>query len=189
MLTPEEKHQLLKIARDAISSALEGKSQQRLPVAAGGLARPGGAFVTIRIGHELRGCIGYIESSNPLARVVAEVSVKAAFEDPRFDPLRASEFRDATLEVSVLSPLRQVKDADEIEVGLHGLVIELGGRRGLLLPQVATEYGWERMEFLANVCRKAGLPRDAWSLPGAAIFVFSAEVFAEEDSFVRSGHA
>lgn len=189
MLTPEEKHRLLEIAREAIANALEGKPQPRVPAPGGGLSRGGGAFVTIRIDHELRGCIGYIESTDPLSEVVSEVAVKAAFDDPRFPPLLPKEFRRSSLEVSVLSPLRQIKDVNEIEVGVHGLVIELGSRRGLLLPQVATEYGWDRMEFLTNVCRKAGLARDAWTSTDAKIHVFSAEVIAEEDPVVRSDHA
>lgn len=180
MLTNEEKRELLKIAREAIGSSLQGRPY-RMPVPGqGALAQPSGAFVTIRIDHDLRGCIGFIESSEPLATVVADVAVKAAFEDPRFPALTSSEFNRALLEVSVLSGLKPIKDIGEIEVGVHGLLLELGHRRGLLLPQVATEYGWDRVEFLNNVSRKAGLARDAWMDPQAKIHIFSADIVEEE---------
>jgi len=184
MFTPEEKRELLRIAREAISDALESRQAPDMRPAEGALARPSGAFVTLRLNQDLRGCIGYIESNEPVRAVIAEVAVRAAFDDPRFPPLTAEEFRNIHIEISVLSPLRQIRDIGEIEVGVHGLVLELGQCRGLLLPQVATEYGWDRLEFLGNVSRKAGLPRTAWSDPGARIFVFSAEVFEEEGASV-----
>lgn len=180
MLTPEEKRELLKIARDAISCLLRGKEFPRPTPKQGGLSQPSGAFVTIRIGHDLRGCIGYIESAEPLANVVAEVAVKAACEDPRFPPLTPAEYDRISLEVSVLTPLRAISDISDIRVGEHGLLLELGYRRGLLLPQVATEYGWNREEFLNSVSRKAGLPRNAWRDPNATIYIFGAEVVEEE---------
>jgi len=180
MLTQEEKRELLKIAREAISRALQGKNLPKPVSNLGGLMQPSGAFVTIRIDHDLRGCIGYIESVAPLADVVADVAAKAALEDPRFPPLTSAEFTRATLEVSVLTPLRVISDKEEIRVGEHGLLLELGHRRGLLLPQVAVEYGWDREEFLNNVSRKAGLPRDAWRDPNATIYIFGAEVVEEE---------
>jgi AmmeMemoRadiSam system protein A len=180
MLNSEEKRELLRIARDAIRCLLEGEEFPMPSPARGALAQPSGAFVTIRIAHDLRGCIGYIESTNAVADVVADVAVKAAFEDPRFPPLTIAEFKHVTLEVSVLTPLRAISDISEIKVGEHGLLLELGHRRGLLLPQVAVEYGWDREEFLANVSRKAGLPRDAWRDPKATIYIFSAEIVGEE---------
>jgi AmmeMemoRadiSam system protein A len=186
MLSHEEKRELLEIARDAIASTLVRKSfhfDVHLP---GRLLQPQGAFVTIRIDRQLRGCIGYIESTRPLAEVVAEVATKAAFEDPRFPPLTAHELEQATLEVSVLSPLRQIQSIEEIVVGVHGLVIELGMHRGLLLPQVALEYGWDRQAFLEAVARKAGLHHLAWQDPEMKLHVFSAEVFEEDE--VMHGH-
>jgi hypothetical protein len=141
--------------------------------------------VTIREGGELRGCIGYIESPYPLARVVAEVAAKAATEDPRFLPLTQSDLARVTLEVSVLSPLRQIADVSEIQVGTHGLLLELGRYRGLLLPQVATEYGWDRETFLASTAKKAGLPGNAWKDPEARISVFSAEIISEQQENER----
>ncbi len=184
MFTPDEKRELLRIARDAISCALQGKRAKTGTRVEGVLAQPSGAFVTLRINHDLRGCIGYIESSEPLADVVADVAVKAAFDDPRFPPLTSAEFPNVSLEVSVLSPMKLIKDIGEIEVGVHGLLLELGYQRGLLLPQVATEYGWDRLEFLGNVARKAGLPRTAWSDPKARIFTFRADVIVEEEASV-----
>jgi AmmeMemoRadiSam system protein A len=179
MFTVEEKRELLRIARDAIGCSLEEKEFQRPSAVHGRLAQPSGAFVTIRMDHDLRGCIGYIESAEPLADVVADVAVKAAFEDPRFPPLTSPEFKHVTLEVSVLTPLRPISDISEITVGEHGLLLELGHRRGLLLPQVAVEYGWNREEFLENVSRKAGLARDAWRDPKSTIYIFSAEIVDE----------
>jgi len=180
MFTPQEKRELLAIAREAISNVVEATPFRRRPPWQGGLAQPCGAFVTLRIGGDLRGCIGYIESTEPLADVVASVAVKAALDDPRFPPLTAAEFRRVSVEVSVLSPLRPVSDITTIEIGVHGLLLELGHHRGLLLPQVATEYGWARLEFLANLARKAGLPKDAWSDPEAKLYAFTADIIEEE---------
>jgi AmmeMemoRadiSam system protein A len=111
--------------------------------------------------------------------VVAEVAVKSATEDPRFVPMTQSELARATIEISILSPPRQVTDFAEIEVGRHGLIIELGRLRGLLLPQVATEYGWDRETFLDQTARKAGLPLKAWRDPAAKVYLFSAEIIEE----------
>jgi len=182
MLSENEKRELLGFARGAIAEALS--SSPGMPVDreghAGRLDEPGGAFVTIRIGRQLRGCIGYIESDRSLREVVAEVAPKAALEDPRFPPLSLQELQEATLEISILSPLHRIAHPEEVIVGTHGVLIEGGLHRGLLLPQVATEYRWGRDEFLDNTARKAGLPRDAWKDPAARIFIFSAEIITEE---------
>ncbi len=180
MLTEDERRQILAIARDAIATSLGGGAPAAPVKGSGRLSEPGGAFVTIRLGGRLRGCIGYIESPLPLANVVAEVAVKSASQDPRFPPLSMSEFEESSLEVSVLSPLRRVEDAGQISIGTHGLLLECRGRRGLLLPQVAVEYGWDVGEFLDQTCRKAGLPPGAWKDPGAQLFLFTAEVCNEE---------
>ncbi len=180
MVTDEEQRLLLAIARGAIASALENRPAPRAAPVTGRLSRPGGAFVTIRLGGRLRGCIGYIESPLPLANVVAEVAVKSALEDPRFPPLRVNELEEASLEVSVLSPMQPVEDAGDIRIGVHGLLLESGGRRGLFLPQVPIEEGWNREEFLENLCRKAGLKTGAWKEPGARLSMFTAEVVHEE---------
>ncbi len=187
MLIEEEKRELIRIARQAIVLTLTGDRRPVKTTASGALLRPGGAFVTIRKQGELRGCIGYIESPLPLAEVVAEVAVKAALDDPRFAPVSCREFEECTVEVSVLSPLRQIAAIEGIRVGEHGLLIEHGYARGLLLPQVAREYGWDRETFLAYTARKAGLPWDAWKDPGTQIFVFSAEVIEEEKSVAEGG--
>ncbi len=181
MLTPDEKRELLDIARESIACTLQRKPYSPRTAHEGNLSRHCGAFVTIRIHHDLRGCIGYIESAQPLAEVVAEVAAKAASEDPRFPAMTFAELGKATLDVSVLSPIQRVSDIQEIEVGKHGLLLELGSRRGLLLPQVALEYRWTREEFLDNTARKAGLFRDAWKDPRAKIYIFSAEVVEEEE--------
>jgi AmmeMemoRadiSam system protein A len=188
MLTAEERRAALVIARTAIARALRRrfpdaniKEGEGASVLEGALSDTGGAFVTLRLHHELRGCIGYIVSSDPLATVIDEVAEKAAFEDPRFPPLTPAEFREISLEISVLSPMHRVKSVDEIVVGSHGLLLEHGWHRGLLLPQVAREYRWGRDEFLDNVARKAGLHPRAWRDDTAKIFVFQAEVFEEQE--------
>jgi hypothetical protein len=181
MLTPEEKRELLAVARESIGCALEGRMLSERTLHSPGLLRHSGAFVTIRIDHALRGCIGYIETSRPLVEVVREAARKAALEDPRFPPLTLSEFEQSTLEISILSPLRLIANVEEIEVGTHGLVLELGLRRGLLLPQVAVEYQWDREEFLDATAKKAGLGKNAWQEPEARIYTFTAEIIQEAD--------
>lgn len=140
-----------------------------------------GAFVSLHKGGELRGCIGQITADRELYKIVQQCAVSAATEDVRFPPVRAEELADLTLEVSVLTPFRRIRDVKEIEVGKHGLWITRGSRRGLLLPQVATEYSWDRDTFLTHTCRKAGLPPDAWHDPLTQIHVFEAQVFKEEE--------
>jgi len=190
MLTDEERQELLRLARQSVETSVRHR-QDRVPggnraarqdvrTFRGRLAEPGGAFVTIHVGADLRGCIGYIESPLPLGEVVWEVAEKAALEDPRFPPMTETELGDSSLEVSVLSPLRKIVDVNEIQVGTHGILLELGHRRGLLLPQVATEQGWDRQRFLEGTARKAGLPRDAWKDPEASLYIFSADIVQEE---------
>lgn len=185
MFSPEEERELLEIARNSIAHALAGAGRRsggkrlKPKILQGRLQEPRGAFVTIRMGHDLRGCIGFIVSDRPLGEVVAEVAVKAALEDPRFPPMTESELACATLEISALTPLEEVGGIDDIEVGRDGLLIELGRFRGLLLPQVATEQGWNREEFLDHTARKAGLPPKAWKDRTAIIYRFSAEIIQE----------
>jgi AmmeMemoRadiSam system protein A len=136
-----------------------------------------GAFVTLKKHGELRGCIGHIIGDRPLAETVATMAVAAAFEDPRFPPVKEEELKDLDIEISVLTPLRRINNVEEIQVGLHGIILQQGGHSGLLLPQVATEYGWDRNTFLEYTCRKAGLPPDAWKDERTTIHVFSADVF------------
>ena len=176
-LTEEERRELLAIARRAASSYVkEGKVPEERP-GSPKLAEPGAAFVTLTHRGRLRGCIGYTEAAAPLYRTVQECAVAAATEDPRFPPVKPGEVETLRIEISVLTPLVPMR-AEEIEVGVHGLMVRKGGCRGLLLPQVATEYGWDRRAFLSNTCRKAGLPADEWE-KGAELFSFTAEVFGE----------
>jgi len=180
-LTNEEKRTLLKMARSSIACALENKTPPQLNFQSEELNRRSGVFVTLRIGENLRGCIGYIEPLFPLARATQEVAVKAAVEDPRFMSLTRSELDRVTIEISVLSPLEELRDIETIEIGKHGLVIDAGSRRGLLLPQVATEYNWDRKQFLKQVTLKAGLPPDAWKRREVKLFTFTVEKFDESE--------
>lgn len=180
MLSAEEHRALLRFARDTIVARLTGAT----PPSPVGLEHPeahSGAFVTIRACGDLRGCIGYPGAPGRLDEVVGYCAMAAATEDPRFPPVSAREMADVTLEISVLTPIVPVRDVSEIQVGRDGLILEQGGRRGLLLPQVATENNWDRDTFLAHTCLKAGLRPDAWR-SGACISRFQAEVFSEDVS-------
>ncbi len=173
------RNELLTIARESIREGLRGRRYvppvPRRPF----LREPAGAFVTLHEAGALRGCIGTFQADRPLYRNVAEMARAAAFEDPRFPPLRPDEFDRIDLEISVLTPMRRVEPPEEVEVGRHGVYIVHGPHRGVLLPQVAVEQGWDRETFLDHTCLKAGLPREAWR-SGAEIYVFEAEVFGEE---------
>ena len=138
-----------------------------------------GAFVTLKKQGRLRGCIGYIKAYKPPWETVQEMAVAAAFTDPRFPSLRAEEIQQLTFEISVLSPLKRIADVNDIEVGKHGLYIIRGYNSGLLLPQVATEYKWDRETFLEETCHKAGLPPDAWKDKETEIYIFSADYFGD----------
>ena len=176
-LTDGERSALLWLARETISAHLGGRALPSL-VATGGLDRQSGAFVTLRARQTLRGCIGRIEEDQPLVEVVARCAVAAATSDPRFPPLRARDLALIALEISVLGPVEPVHDVEAIEVGRHGLIVQQGWRRGLLLPQVAIELAWDRPTFLVQTCLKAGLSGDAWQRD-AQLFRFEAEVFGE----------
>ena len=191
MLSAEERRAALGIARASIARALhrrypeiaqaEIKVEESAEAFTGILADPAGAFVTLRINRELRGCIGYFESSEPLSSIIDELAEKAAFDDPRFPPLTCDEFWRIRIEISVLTPMKPIASIEEIIVGTHGLLLEQGRHRGVLLPQVATEYGWGREEFLDNVARKAGIARTAWREESTRIWIFSAAVFGEDE--------
>jgi AmmeMemoRadiSam system protein A len=179
LLSPTERQALLRFARETIGAHLTRQSLPALPPS-GGLDRHSGAFVTLRVDQRLRGCIGYPEADQHLLEVVQRCAISAATQDPRFPPLAVEDLLVVGLEISVLGPVEQVTEIAEIQVGRHGLVVQRGYRRGLLLPQVAIEWTWDRETFLAQTCIKAGLPADAWQ-KGARIFRFEAEVFCEED--------
>ncbi|MFH1136066.1 MAG: AmmeMemoRadiSam system protein B [Pseudomonadota bacterium] len=178
-LGPLEQKILLETARSAILAALTGTGFTPTENPPPSLMEQRGAFVTLKTNGRLRGCIGRLETDQPLLATTAQMAVQAAFRDPRFPPLDQSEVKDLTLEISVLTPFEQVKSIDEITVGVHGLLISRGHDQGLLLPQVPVEQGWDREEFLKQTCLKAGLPPDAWK-EGATVYRFSAQVFGEE---------
>ncbi len=179
-LTHDERGALLSLARRSIEAALAGRPAPTPAFSSPALAPECGAFVTLEKGGALRGCIGHVRAYKPLEQTVSEMAVAAALHDPRFPPVTADEFDGLTVEISVMSPLTAVEDVSEIKVGVHGLVIQDGGRSGLLLPQVATDYGWDRETFLEHTCMKAGLPTDCWKQGGVTILKFTAEVFGEE---------
>jgi AmmeMemoRadiSam system protein A len=180
-LEPAERATLLRLARRAVEAAVRGgASPDAMSEGVGGaLAAPGAAFVTLHLHGQLRGCIGtVVPSGEPLAQNVVAMARAAALEDPRFPPLRPEELPALDLEISVLGPLLPVGDPHDIVVGRDGLLVEEGFRRGLLLPQVPVEWGWDLETFLAQACAKAGLPPDAWRRQ-ARVFRFEAEVFGE----------
>jgi len=181
MLSQEQRRQLLTIAREAIAAVLDGKRPELNPVALDDVLRqPAGAFVSLHTKDgDLRGCIGSIHPVAPLAQAVSASAVNAAFRDPRFYPLKKEELPNLDIEISVMGPIEPVRDAEEIEVGRDGLIVRRGGQAGLLLPQVATDYGWDRESFLRQTCVKAGLPPESWRSPEIRIERFSAEVFSE----------
>jgi AmmeMemoRadiSam system protein A len=170
---------LFRIARDSIAAHLQGTPQPAVPGGSPLLQERRGVFVTLHLRGRLRGCIGYLEAVKPLGQAVQEMALAAAFQDPRFPPLSAPELAEIHLEISVLSPMRRIDNIDDIEVGVHGLYVEFNGRRGLLLPQVATECRWDRFTFLQQTCIKACLPADAWQYPATRIFVFTADILSE----------
>jgi AmmeMemoRadiSam system protein B/AmmeMemoRadiSam system protein A len=179
-LSADEKAKLLTTARESIAQHLGEGTLPQFTVTEPNLVRKSGAFVTLEQRGKLRGCIGHILAQQPLYTTVQQAAVSAATEDRRFPPLTIKELEEISIEISVLSPLKRVTDIEEIEVGRHGLIIVAEGTSGLLLPQVASEEGWDRQEFLEAVCRKAGLPEDAWQ-QGAALYTFTAIVFGEEE--------
>ena len=173
----DEQQALLRHARAAIAARLDERPLPAAPVY-GALAIPRGAFVTLRLDGRLRGCVGSIDPAEPLGQVVGACAADAATRDPRFAPLPVTALPEVTLEISVLSPLMPIDDPALIDVGRHGLVVEHGARRGLLLPQVPIEWGWDRATFLSQTCAKAGLAPDAWQ-SGATVYLFEAVVFEE----------
>ncbi len=177
-LTEQQRAELLSVARRAILRRIRGTSAPRAAPADPVLQAPGAAFVTLTSQGELRGCIGYVEAVNSLVEAVAHCAASAAADDPRFYPVTPQELSGLYIEISVLSPLRPIQDPHEVQVGMHGLFISAEGRHGLLLPQVATEYGWGRETFLRQTCLKAGLPGEAWK-HGARISVFTVEHFSD----------
>jgi AmmeMemoRadiSam system protein A len=180
-LSSAEQKTLLEIARQAIEKELNGDDSPLPPREERLLNFKNGCFVTLKNQQQLRGCIGNFQSSLPLFKEVEEMAVAAAFKDPRFYPLEANELKDINIEISVLSPLHKIESIEEIEVGKHGLYLEKNYSRGVLLPQVAVEYHWNRDKFLQQTCLKAGLPTQAWQNSDTDIYIFSAQIFSERD--------
>jgi AmmeMemoRadiSam system protein A len=169
---------LLALARKAILETVSSSNFPDLAQVTGRLAEPQAAFVTLRWDGKLRGCIGQPDGAHGLAETVVQCAITAALRDPRFGPLRAEEIDGLEIEISVISELRAVRP-EEIELGTHGIVVTGGGRRGLLLPQVAVERNWSVIQFLEATCRKSGLQANAWREPDTKLFAFTAEVFTD----------
>ncbi len=177
--SPEERALLLKLAHEAILSALEHREISLEPPTPH-LGEPRGAFTTLYYRGELHGCVGYVLAATPLYTTVVETARAAAFEDSRFWPVTLEEAPELQVSLSILSALKPIRP-NEVEIGRHGLVISMAGCRGLLLPQVPVEHGWDRITFLEQTCRKAGLPWHAWKA-GAKIEAFTAEVFGDREA-------
>jgi|SRR5579871_5129673 len=172
----QERELLLHLAHEAINAALEERKLD-LPALSEPLRQQRGAFTTLYLNGEVRGCVGYVLPAAPLFQTIIETARAAAFQDMRFLPVTREEAAQLRISISVLSPLFPIK-AEEVELGRHGLLVTQGNRRGLLLPQVPAEHGWDLKTFLEQTCRKAGLPTDAWE-KGATLEAFTAEIFGE----------
>lgn len=178
-ISDAQRAELLRLARDTIATYLESREIPEYAAADPLFRQRSGAFVTLKKGDELRGCIGHMEPDQPLYRAVQEMAVSAATADPRFPPLTKEELDQVRIEISVLSPLHRITDLSQIEVGKHGLMLVQDGQRGVLLPQVPVEQGWDRQQFLAGLCQKAGLSPTCWQ-DHPTLYTFTAVVFAEE---------
>lgn len=172
---------LIQIARETIENYIRFRKVPEFSVEEPELLQKAGAFVTIKSHGRLRGCIGHVEGIKPLYETIVEMAKAAATQDPRFSPVTENELPDLQLEISVMTPLQRIDNPEDIQVGVHGILMRQGFRSGLLLPQVATEHEWDRTTFLEHTCRKAGLPRDAWNDPKTEIYVFGAQVFHETE--------
>jgi len=184
MFSDDDKKIMLSAAREVLSVCVRGEVV-KMPESLSKLdSEPMGIFITLHntIKGELRGCIGYLEGVKSLPDAIVEMTKAASTQDPRFDPVKEAELNDIVLEISLLSPLKKIDSSDAIEVGKHGLVISDGSKKGILLPQVATENDWDKITFLEHTCEKANLPRDAWKSEETEILIFSAEVFEEKKS-------
>lgn len=180
-LNKEEQEKLLEIARRTLESYLKNGETLGFEVVGPQLLEPRGSFVTLRKNGQLRGCIGEFEARDSLWKVVQRMAIEAAIRDPRFPPVRLNELSEISIEISVLSPLKKIDNPDEIEIGKHGVMIKKDFRKGVFLPQVATETGWDKETFMGQLCsQKAGLPWDCWKKKDIELFIFTAQVFEEE---------
>jgi AmmeMemoRadiSam system protein A len=179
-LSDADKKELLALARTSVEHSVEqGHPYQPEPAKSEALNRELGAFVTLKMDGDLRGCIGYTSAVKPLYLTVRDTATLAASRDPRFQPVSVFELPRITYEVSVLSPLRRATSIEQIKVGEHGLLMKNGDSEGLLLPQVPVEEKWDRQTFLEQTCRKAGMAKDCWKEENTDIFMFTAVVFDE----------
>jgi len=184
MLNNQQREKLLKIARQSIQTYLKTGKKLEVSEADSILNQKMGAFVTLNKHGDLRGCIGNLIGSQPLYLTVRDMAVESAVDDPRFSPLTLTELKDVEIEISALSPMERVSSAEQIELGKHGVLVRKGYQSGVFLPQVATETGWSKEEFLNNLCaHKAGLPASAWKNKDTELYIFSAEVFSEKKTF------
>lgn len=179
-LSDGEKKILLRVARDTLEVWIKDRKRPAPPDAQGNLKVQTGAFVTLHKNGQLRGCIGNMIGQAPLIETIRNMAIAASTEDPRFPPVKKEELSDIDIEISVLSPMKRINDVSEIEVGKHGILLGRGWNQGVLLPQVATEQGWDRTAFLQHTCLKAGLSPDDWKDPETIIEIFSAQVFGEK---------
>lgn len=180
LLNAEQRKKLLTLARQTITTYVKSGQKVAVDVDDPVLNQTMGVFVTLHKQGELRGCIGNIVGQEPLAVGVRNMAIACATEDPRFTPISEDELDDISIEISVLSPLKRVSSPDEIILGEHGVLVRSGFQSGVYLPQVATETGWSKEQFLNSLCmHKAGLPADAWKKGSCEIYIFSAEVFGE----------
>jgi len=177
-LTKDQEKSLLKLARQTITHFLQKGKPPAIKTDDETFKQKRGAFVTLKVRDQLRGCIGYPMPFKPLYETIVDVAISAATKDFRFPSLDQKELRETKIEISVLSLVKPIKNISEIEVGRHGIIISKGPNKGLLLPQVPVEWGWDRETFLNHGCMKAGLEEDAWK-KGAQIEIFSAQVFSE----------
>ena len=181
-LSPSARSAVLQIARNAVEEEAadqpQGIPKQRpeLPE-----LNVSGLFVTLHVSGALRGCIGFLELQGSLEQTLREAAVRAATADIRFPPLAPDELEDMTVDVTLLGPLEAIGDPTDFTIGLHGLVLEFAGRRGLLLPQVAVDHSWDKTQFLEALCRKTMVPTDAWTLPGAVVYRFEGMVIKEKE--------
>lgn len=188
MLNEEQRKKLLKIARETIETYIKERRVLDFKEDDPALLEHCGAFVTLRNfkskpqdEESLRGCIGHIISNEPLYKTVRDMAIASSTQDPRFPPVTVNELKDIKMEISVLSQPKKIKDVKEIKLGIHGVIVRRGFNQGVFLPQVATETGWKKEEFLSCLCsHKAGLPADAWKDKNTNIYIFEAEVFEEK---------
>lgn len=180
MLNKEQRKKLLEMARHSIETYLKTGKKLEVSETDPTLLKEMGAFVTLRKHGQLRGCIGNLTGDKPLYLMVRDMAVESAVADPRFSPVELEDLKDIEIEISALSPMQKIDNSDKIQLGVHGVLVRKGFYSGVFLPQVATETGWTKEEFLSNLCsHKAGLSADAWKDKSTELYIFSAEIFSE----------